>query len=607
MCLVEIDGVRGLPPACTTPVDGGHGRPHHVAGREEGAGRRARVPAHQPSARLSRCATAAASVPCRTRRSRSVPARAASSRRSGTSRSPSRSATWWRSTASGASSAPAAPASPDEVAGDPLISFNERGNETQVLTFPDDPFTSYFSGNTVQICPVGALTADALPLPRPTLGPRAGGVDLHDVRGRLPHRRAVVVQPPRALPRRRRRADQPRLALRQGPVRLRGDQLRRRGCARRSSRAGGRVRRAGRDVVGRGARRGGATACARARELHGPGAIAVLGGARLANEDAYAWAKLAKGVLGTDSVDCQLGDGLPAERRARAAPRHHRRRVPRRRSSSSSPAISRRSCPSSTCACARRSVDGGAVADRARAAGHGAHPSRAVRPSSTGRARPPHSPRRWWAGTATSRWAAGVADGRHRRGAPAARGPRRRRRRAGPPVARRIGGSPSPRPPAVLAAGAAERALPARAAARQRARRARHGPGARHPARSGGARRRARVVRRRVGLGCPRSTGLDAARDPARRPPTGGIHALVLLGADPLADFPDRALARRALAGAGFVIAVDLFATDSVKQADVVFPRPASPSGRARPPTSRVASAGWARRSHRRAPRAPTG
>jgi NADH-quinone oxidoreductase subunit G len=46
-----------------------------------------------------------------------------------------------------------------EVAGDPLISFTGRGNETQVLTFPDQPFSSYFSGNTVQICPVGALTA----------------------------------------------------------------------------------------------------------------------------------------------------------------------------------------------------------------------------------------------------------------------------------------------------------------------------------------------------------------------------------------------------------------------------------------------------------------
>src|SRR5207244_1336363 len=45
-------------------------------------------------------------------------------------------------------------------------------------------------------------------------------------------------------------------------------------------------------------------------DLHGPGSVAVLGGARLTNEAAYAWAKLAKGVIGTDSVDCQLGDGL---------------------------------------------------------------------------------------------------------------------------------------------------------------------------------------------------------------------------------------------------------------------------------------------------------
>ncbi len=47
----------------------------------------------------------------------------------------------------------------EEVAGDALISFTHRGNETQVLTFPDEPFASYFSGNTVQICPVGALTS----------------------------------------------------------------------------------------------------------------------------------------------------------------------------------------------------------------------------------------------------------------------------------------------------------------------------------------------------------------------------------------------------------------------------------------------------------------
>jgi NADH-quinone oxidoreductase subunit G len=41
--------------------------------------------------------------------------------------------------------------------------------------------------------------------------------------------------------------------------------------------------------------------------------VALIGGARLTNESAYAWAKLAKGIIGTDSVDAQLGDGLPAD------------------------------------------------------------------------------------------------------------------------------------------------------------------------------------------------------------------------------------------------------------------------------------------------------
>jgi NADH-quinone oxidoreductase subunit G len=47
----------------------------------------------------------------------------------------------------------------EEISGDPLIEFKDRGNAVQVITFPDEPFASYFSGNTVQICPVGALTA----------------------------------------------------------------------------------------------------------------------------------------------------------------------------------------------------------------------------------------------------------------------------------------------------------------------------------------------------------------------------------------------------------------------------------------------------------------
>ncbi len=47
----------------------------------------------------------------------------------------------------------------DEVAGDRFIQLVDRGPGTQVLTFADDAFDSYFSGNTIQICPVGALTS----------------------------------------------------------------------------------------------------------------------------------------------------------------------------------------------------------------------------------------------------------------------------------------------------------------------------------------------------------------------------------------------------------------------------------------------------------------
>ena len=47
----------------------------------------------------------------------------------------------------------------DDIAGDPLLVFAERGSTVQIQTFPDEPFSSYFSGNTVQLCPVGALTS----------------------------------------------------------------------------------------------------------------------------------------------------------------------------------------------------------------------------------------------------------------------------------------------------------------------------------------------------------------------------------------------------------------------------------------------------------------
>ncbi len=191
-----------------------------------------------------------------------------------------------------------------EVAGDPLIHFMHRGNNTEVNTFPDHPFASYFSGNTVQICPVGALTSSSYRFKaRPwdlqqsestcqgcSVGCRVAvqssrnevlrllGVDVDPVnwgwlcdKGRFGFEAVVSDE-----------------RLREPLVR-RGEQLT-------PARWGDALR--------------GVADALRDAE---PQRIGVLGGARLTNEDAYAWAKLAKGVLGTDNVDCQLADGLPAE------------------------------------------------------------------------------------------------------------------------------------------------------------------------------------------------------------------------------------------------------------------------------------------------------
>jgi len=69
----------------------------------------------------------------------------------------------------------------------------------------------------------------------------------------------------------------------------------------------------------------------------------------------------------------------------------------------------------------------------------------------------------------------------------------------------------------------------------------------------------------------PPGIGLDA-RGMLTAAAEGRVGCLILLGADPLKDFPDRDLARRAMTGAGFVLAVDCFLTDSTRRADVVLP-----------------------------------
>jgi NADH-quinone oxidoreductase subunit G len=46
----------------------------------------------------------------------------------------------------------------EDIAADPVIGFEMRGRELQIVTYSDPGFDSYFSGNTTDICPVGALT-----------------------------------------------------------------------------------------------------------------------------------------------------------------------------------------------------------------------------------------------------------------------------------------------------------------------------------------------------------------------------------------------------------------------------------------------------------------
>ncbi len=196
----------------------------------------------------------------------------------------------------------------EEVAGDPLIHFGGRGGDTYVTTFPDQPFSSYFSGNTVQICPVGALTASSYRF-------KARPWDLQTVetscqtcavgcRGALQSTSNRIV---RLLGVDSEPVNQGWLCDkgRYGFEWVHADDRVRAPMVRRDGELVEVSWPEALDAAAEGLRG--------ALDAHGPQSVAVIGGARGTNEDAYAWARLAKGVLGTDNVDAQLGDGLPAE------------------------------------------------------------------------------------------------------------------------------------------------------------------------------------------------------------------------------------------------------------------------------------------------------
>ena len=79
----------------------------------------------------------------------------------------------------------------DEVAGDALIHFIHRGNQTQVNTFPDEPFCQLLQRQHRADLPGRRAHRQAVPLQGPAVGPRRDREHVHHVLGRLPHRRAV--------------------------------------------------------------------------------------------------------------------------------------------------------------------------------------------------------------------------------------------------------------------------------------------------------------------------------------------------------------------------------------------------------------------------------
>ena len=203
----------------------------------------------------------------------------------------------------------------DEVAGDPLITFQDRGDQTQVNTFPDLPFSSYFSGNTVQICPVGALTAVPYRF-------KARPWDLTEVESTYPNPMGdrVVVQASRDQVLRYQGVDSDAVnwgwltdkdrfsfEAAASELRLRSPLVRGTPLGRPDPSASELVETSWRQALTQAAH-----AIQAAVDSKGPQSVAVLGGARLTNEDQYVWARLAKGVIGTDHVDAQLDDGLPA-------------------------------------------------------------------------------------------------------------------------------------------------------------------------------------------------------------------------------------------------------------------------------------------------------
>jgi len=199
----------------------------------------------------------------------------------------------------------------EQIAGDPFIALIERGALQQVGIYEKEPFESYFSGNTIQICPVGALTsAEYRFRSRPFDLVSTPSVAEHDACGsaiRVDHRRGKVM--------RRLAGDDPEVneewitdkdrfafTYAQMPDRLAYPQVR----DRVEDGGDGSLRPASWPEAFAVAARGLRAALRDASSLGSSGTtggVAVLTGGRVTVEDAYAYSKFARVALGTNDID----------------------------------------------------------------------------------------------------------------------------------------------------------------------------------------------------------------------------------------------------------------------------------------------------------------
>jgi NADH-quinone oxidoreductase subunit G len=188
----------------------------------------------------------------------------------------------------------------EEIAGDAFIDFLERGPRQYIGTADGKPFNSYFSGNTVQVCPVGALTGAAYRFrARPFDLVSTPSVCEHCAAGcrqRTDHRRGRVMRRlagEEPLVNEEWNCDKGRWAFTYAtqPDRLTTPLVRD---------AEGVLRPASWPAAFAAAARG----LAAARDAtQGPRGAGVLPGGRLTLEDAYAYAKFARLALNTNDID----------------------------------------------------------------------------------------------------------------------------------------------------------------------------------------------------------------------------------------------------------------------------------------------------------------